>query len=159
MAISSILCKLNIAKQTQCHCVPRTEQFVHEIFIDHSFMASQFISMPIFSPAIRYTVYFYSGAWMRAQVVSWGMNVYVASVDSTPSNAGSGREYSCGLCGNFDGNPANDSPGFRVTAYAPLWPCMKVPSIATRPRDGTTVTFGSIWDWVRHFLPPSSIFE
>ena len=105
----------------------------------------------------RYTVYFYSGAWMRAQVVSWGMNVYVASVDSTPSNAGSGREYSCGLCGNFDGNPANDSPGFRVTAYAPLWPCMKVPSIATRPRDGATVTFGSIWDWVSRPPLPSLI--
>jgi len=95
-----------------------------------------------------YTVYFYSGAWVRAQVNRWGMNVYTASVDATPSNAPAAHKYSCGLCGNFNGNRADDVPGYRVTSYNALWPCMKVPSVATRPSDNAIITFGNIWTWV-----------
>lgn len=76
------------------------------------------------------------------------MNVYTSSVDATPSNAAPGHDYSCGLCGNFDGNRNNDVPGYRITSYAPLFPCMKVPSEAIRPSDGTMVTFGNIFTWV-----------
>ena len=92
-----------------------------------------------------FAVYFFSGAWFRAQINGWGMNVYTTSVDYTPP--GSQYDMTCGLCGNFNSNPADDTPGFRVTSYDPLWPCMKVPSIAVRPSTGTNVAFGDIWSW------------
>lgn len=66
-----------------------------------------------------YTVYFKSGAWMRASVSGWGMNVYTQSVDP---------DSSCGLCGNFDGNPNNDVVAYRVNDYNSLYSCQKVDS-------------------------------
>ena len=57
-----------------------------------------------------YTVYFKSGAWMRFD----GSNAYLQSVDPGAS---------CGLCGNFDGNPGNDAPGYQVRDYNSLFTC------------------------------------
>lgn len=72
-----------------------------------------------------YTIYFKSGAWMRAQVTSWGLNVWAESVD--PGST-------CGMCGNFDGNAGNDAPTYKVQDYNSLFECQKVSS-AQYPTD------------------------
>ena len=74
------------------------------------------------------------------------LQVYTTSVDFTPS--GQQYDYTCGLCGNFNGVAGDDTPGYMVTSYDPLWPCMKVPSIAVRPSTGANVAFNNIWSWV-----------
>jgi hypothetical protein len=79
-----------------------------------------------------YTVYFKSGAWIRASVSSWGMNVYTQSVDPGAS---------CGACGNFDGNANNDAVGYTVYDYGILYPCQKVCTAALN--DGCTCKNGA----------------
>jgi hypothetical protein len=64
-----------------------------------------------------YTVTFKSGAWFRAQINGWGMNLYAETVDPSAT---------CGVCGNFDGSSGNDAPGTRVSNYGSLYPCQKV---------------------------------
>eukprot|EP00729_Bicosta_minor_P019123 gene19123-35363_t len=92
-----------------------------------------------------YTVYFKSGAWMRADVAGWGMNIYVQSVDPGSS---------CGMCGNFNGNTNDDTNGYRVNAYESLKDCQKVSSKAypTNPPCKNGVNSGDspscdIWEY------------
>lgn len=72
-----------------------------------------------------YTVYFKSGAWMRAQVTGWGLNVWTESVDPGSS---------CGMCGNFNGNSGDDSTGDKIYAYERLFECQMVSSAAYKTR-------------------------
>lgn len=86
----------------------------------------------------KYTVYFHSGAWMQAIASPGYIGVFVQSVDWM---------HSCGICGNFNGVAADDSPGqsvawARANSYGALFPCQQVPSVMSG-----APTLGDIWDW------------
>ena len=90
-------------------------------------------------PITTHTVHFKSGAWMRCQVTRWGMNVYVESVDPGES---------CGTCGDFDGDPANDAVAYSVRDYYQLKACQKVGGAmcTVGPNSGDTNPC-DIWDY------------
>jgi hypothetical protein len=83
-----------------------------------------------------YTVQFRSGAYVRMSITGW-MNLYVGGVDF---------DSSCGICGNFDDNAANDggcgSWDCVVTRYNALPACMQVPSIVSG-----SDTYDDLWNW------------
>jgi len=92
-----------------------------------------------------YTVYFKSGAWIRASTWSGGMNVYTQSVDPGAS---------CGACGNFNGNSGDDAVAYVVRDYNTLFECQKVCTKALEPsctcrnggNTGTTMSC-DIWEY------------
>ena len=60
---------------------------------------------------------FKSGAFFRVEVNGWGMNLFAETVD--PGST-------CGMCGNFNGNAADDTNAYQVNNYNALKACQKV---------------------------------
>ena len=68
-----------------------------------------------------------------------------------------GPGASCGLCGDFDGNPSNDAVAYQVQDWNTLYPCQKV---CTKSLGCTQCTVGArsgtstpcdIWEYVSRF--------